>query len=142
MAVSASARVPVLACLASERIAWVAATARSVGRGCDQRNPSWGGRSPSSMGVSSAVHAIGLAHERQVPRVSKESRTFCFPARYSSSKVSSKTPRSSNSWYALYNLSAERASSIESCVSVWMFSPMMNQERKRSERRRCRLRRK
>ena len=42
----------------------------------------------------------------------------------------------------LYNFSAERASSIESCVSVWMFSLRTTQDGKRNERRRWRLRRK
>ena len=44
--------------------------------------------------------------------------------------------------YALYNFSAERASSIGSCVSVWMLSPKTNQERKQSKRRGRRLHRK
>jgi len=67
-----------------------------------------------------------------------DQRTFAFPSRYNSSSFSSNVPFSSNSWYALYNLRAERASSIESCVSVWIFSPSTNHVKNLRDSLRCR----
>lgn len=64
--------------------------------------------------------------------------TYCRPSLYSSSSFCSNILSASNSRYFLNRFKAERASSIESCVSVCMFSCRTNQERNLKDKRRCR----
>lgn len=66
------------------------------------------------------------------------SRTYCFPSLYTSSSFWSNVPSVSNLMYALYSRKADSASSMESCVSIWMSSFSTYHERNRSESRRWR----
>jgi len=58
---------------------------------------------------------------------------FLSPSEYMRSKTSSTTPASSYSRYFLYNFSAVRESSMESWVSVWMWSLRTTHAKKRRE---------